>query len=367
MILLKNGYIYDGKVIAKKDVLIKDKLIVKIADEINENCKNIDCTNKLISPSFIDPHVHLREPGLSYKETILDGTKAAARGGYTCIFSMPNVKPVPSNVNDIKIQQDIIDRDACIEVKIIGSITENQLGTGNLTSIEKTNDLVIGYSDDGRGIKNSLDMYNIMVEAKKHNKSIISHCEDIDLVLGGVVTECDFAKKNNLKEIMPESETVELARNLVLANKTKVHLHVCHISSKESVDLVRFYKTKGCNVTAEVCPHHLILNDQDLKLNGNYKMNPPIMTKDNQEALVKGLLDGTIDCLATDHAPHAVEEKNKGFDSAFGIVGIEYSFALMYTNFVLKDLLTLPQLIDLLNIKVANVFKIKSNEIKENE
>ncbi len=364
MILLKNGIVFDGKDFNRQDVLIDKEEIIEVRENISGDYEVIDCEGKIIAPSFIDPHVHLREPGISYKETIKTGTKAAAHGGFTHVFAMPNVNPVPSNKKAISQQQTIIDRDSCIDVSIIGSITVNQTGEGQITDISETHNLVIGYSDDGRGIKDSYTMYQAMVNAKKYNKPIISHCEDISLVNGGCITECDFAKEHNLKEIMPESETVELARNLILANKTGCHLHVCHISCKESVDLVRYYKAKGCHVTAEVCPHHLILSDKDLKLDGNYKMNPPLMTQEHIEALIAGLKDGTIDCLATDHAPHAVDEKNCGLEkSAFGIVGLETAFPLMYTHFVKKNIISLKTLLNLMSDNVAQVFNLKEHKI----
>lgn len=363
----KNGTIFYKNSLIKKDITINDNTIVNIGDNLNEG-EIIDVSNKLIAPSFADPHVHLREPGFTHKETIKTGYLSAINGGYTTLFLMPNLNPVPSNVKVIKEIYDIIKRDSKIDMIQLASITTEQKGHGSLVDFKSLSEFTVGFSDDGKGIFNTKDMYEAMLEAKKYNKTIIAHCEDEGLLYGGYIREGIYSKKNNHKGILNITETTQLARDLVLALQTKVHYHVCHVSVKESVDLIRFYKSLGCNVTCEVSPHHLTLTENDLKEDGNFKMNPPLGSLEDRDSLIQGLIDGTIDCIATDHAPHSFDEKNKGLEkSMFGIVGLETSFPLLYTNLVLKGLIKLEDLLKLMSKKVFDIFKLEDNEIDLNK
>lgn len=363
MITLKNARVFIKQKFENVDLVIDSGKIVKIDKNLSEG-KVIDLKGKIIAPAFMDPHVHLREPGFESKETILQGTKAAARGGYTKIFSMPNLNPNPSTKEALKVQLDIIKRDAVIDVYPIGSITIDNSGNNDLSKVDEIANDVIGFSDDGKGIYHSNTMYEMMKLAKKYSKPIISHSEDRDLLYGGVITEGEYSIKNGFKGIVDIAETSELARNLVLAKKTNVHFHLCHTSCRDSVELLRFYKAMGCHVTAEVTPHHLVLTDMDLIDDGNYKMNPPLMSKDNQDALLEGLLDGTIDCIATDHAPHTEEEKSRGLNnSPFGIVGLETSFPILYTKLVKENKMSLETLLYKMSGAISDIFDINSNEI----
>lgn len=364
MITLKNAKVLIKDKFEKLDILIDNGKIIKLDKNINEG-KVYDFKNKIIAPAFMDPHVHLREPGFEKKETIYCGSRAAARGGYTKIFSMPNLNPNPSRREALDLQLDIIKRDSIIDIYPIGSITIDNSGNNVLSHVDEIQNDVIGFSDDGKGVYHSNTMYEMMLLAKKYGKPIISHSEDRDLLYGGVITEGIYSEKNGFKGIVDIAETSELARNLVLAKKTGCHFHLCHTSCRDSVDLIRFYKAMGCHVTAEVTPHHLVLNEMDLKDDGNFKMNPPLMSIENQEALLEGLLDGTIDCIATDHAPHTEEEKSRGLNgSPFGIVGLETSFPLLYTKLVLNNKITLEQLLYKMSGAISDIFDVDSNEIR---
>lgn len=366
MITLKNGVVYLNKEFKKIDVLINNKKIIKIGDNINEGLI-IDCSNKLISPSFIDPHVHLREPGYEYKETIKMGCNAAVKGGYTTLFLMPNLNPVVSNIDILNNVNDIIKKDSLIQMIQLCSITKEGRGLDNLVNFDSLANYTIGFSDDGNGIIYSKTMYEAMLNCQRLDKFIISHCEDKSLLYDGYIREGNYSKNNNHKGILDIVETLELGRNLILANKTKVKFHMCHISVKDSVNLIRYYKSIGCDVSCEVTPHHLLLTEDNLKEDGNYKMNPPLGSNLDRLELIKGLKDNTIDFIATDHAPHSMEEKNKGLkDSLFGIVGLETSFPLLYTNLVLKNIISLDKLIDLMSLNISKRFKLESHEIKEN-
>ncbi|MGL4949072.1 MAG: dihydroorotase [Anaeroplasmataceae bacterium] len=368
MITLKNGLVFIDNQFKNTDILIDNQKIVKIDNNINEGTI-IDCTNKLIAPAFIDPHVHMREPGYTHKETIKSGTNACLSGGYTQAFLMPNVKPVPNNIENVLNIINIIKKDSNIELLTTASITCDQSGKSNeLSKMEEVSDYVVGFSDDGNGIQSSKLMYEAMLIAKKLNKPIISHCEDIDMVFNGVINNGEYSKKHNIKGILGISETLEVARNALLAYETKCHLHICHISRKETVDLIRYFKSLGVHITCEVSPHHLTLTDNDIKDNdANYKMNPPLAEQKDIDALINGLLDNTIDCIATDHAPHTEEEKSKGLEkSPFGIVGLETSFQVLYTDLVISKKISLELLLNKLSKNVSDIFNINSNEIKLN-
>ena len=314
-----------------------------------------------IFPGFTDVHVHFREPGFSYKETILSGSRAAAAGGYTSVCTMPNLNPVPDSVESILMQKEIIDRDAVIDVYPYASITVGQKGE-KLSDLEGMKELAIAYSDDGRGVQSDEMMLEAMERAKALNKMIVAHCEVNDLLEGGYIHKGDYAKAHNHRGICSESEYKQIERDLILAKKTGVKYHVCHISCKESVELIRQAKKDGVDVTCETGPHYLVLDDSDLKEEGRFKMNPPLRAKADKEVLIEGIIDGTVDMIATDHAPHSLEEKSKGLEkSAFGIVGLETAFSVMYTHLVKNNVITLEKLIELLTVNPQKRFGIKDN------
>lgn len=302
----------------------------------------------LVLPGFCDVHVHLREPGFSYKETVASGTRAAARGGYTAVCSMPNLKPVPDGIAGLTPQADAIERDAVIDVLPYGTITKGQMGE-ELSDMEALAPLVCAFSDDGRGVQSDDRMREAMTKAKQLGKMIVAHCEVNSLLFGGYIHDGDYAKAHGHRGICSASEYLQIERDLELVRETGCSYHVCHISAKESVALIRRAKAEGLDVTCETAPHYLILSDADLREEGRFKMNPPLRDETDRQALVEGILDGTIDMIATDHAPHSAEEKSRGLAaSPFGIVGLETAFPLMYTEFVRKGILTLEKLTDLL-------------------
>ncbi len=315
-----------------------------------------------VFPGLCDVHVHFREPGFSYKETIYSGSCAAAAGGYTAVCTMPNLNPVPDTKEHLDIQQKIIDDTACIAVYPYASITANQKGE-TLSDMEAMANGCIAFSDDGKGIQTAALMEQAMLKAKTLGKIIVAHCEDNSLLCGGYIHDGGYAKVHNHKGICSESEWGPIKRDLELAKKTGCKYHVCHISCKESVELIRKAKADGIDVTCETAPHYLILTDNDLQEHGRFKMNPPLRSEADRIALIEGICDGTIDMIATDHAPHSDEEKAKGLPgSAFGIVGIENAFALMYTHFVKKGKITLERLIELMAINPRERFSIPLGE-----
>ena len=317
--------------------------------------------NCYIFPAFCDVHVHLREPGFFYKETIASGTAAAARGGYSDVFSMPNLNPVPDNKQALDMQLDIIKKDAVINVHPYASITVGQKGE-ELSSFEELSEAV-AFSDDGRGVQSAEMMKKAMENAKEMGKIIVAHCEDNSLLFGGCIHDGQFAKKNGFKGICSESEWKPIERDIELVRQTGCKYHVCHISTKESVELIRKAKAEGLDITCETAPHYLILNDMDLKNEGRFKMNPPIRSEEDRLALIEGIKDGTIDMIATDHAPHSKEEKAKGLEgSLMGIVGIETAFPLMYTHLVKKGIITLEKLIELMSINPRKRFGLPETQ-----
>lgn len=312
--------------------------------------------NCFVLPAFCDVHVHLREPGFSYKETILSGSKASAKGGYTDICSMPNLKPVPDSVENIKVEQDIIDRDAVIRVHPYASITLNQEGKV-LSDFEALSDKCFAFSDDGRGVQSAELMEKAMEKAKALDKIIVAHCEDNSLLNAGYIHDGEYAKLHGHKGICSESEWGPIKRDIELAKKTGCKYHVCHISCKESVELIRQAKKDGVDITCETAPHYLVFNDMDLKDEGRFKMNPPIRSEDDRLALIEGIKDGTIDMIATDHAPHSAEEKSKGLKfSNMGVVGIETAFSVMFTYLVKTNIISLEKLIELMSINPRKRF-----------
>ncbi len=301
-----------------------------------------------VFPGFCDVHVHFREPGFSYKETVATGSRAAARGGYTAVCTMPNLDPVPDSVEHLQRQLDIIGDSACIPVYPYGAITVGEKGE-TLADLEGMAPNVIGFSDDGRGVQSDEMMRRAMHRAKELGKMIVAHCEVNELLRGGYIHDGDYARAHGHRGICSESEWVQIARDLKLVEETGCKYHVCHISTKESVDIIRQAKARGVDVTCETGPHYLVMDDTMLREEGRFKMNPPLRSPADREALVAGLLDGTIDMIATDHAPHSAEEKARGLEkSAFGVVGIETAFPICYTYLVKTGILTMEKLIDLL-------------------
>ena len=301
-----------------------------------------------VIPGFCDVHVHFREPGFSYKETILTGSLAAARGGYTAVCTMPNLNPVPDSKAHLRQQLDLIRQDGLIRIYPYGAITVGEKGE-ELADLKGMAPNVIAFSDDGKGVQDPEMMRAAMKKAKELKKMIVAHCEDNSLLNGGYIHDGDYAKANAHRGICSESEWGPIKRDLELVRQTGCAYHVCHISTKESVELIRQAKKEGLNVTCETAPHYLIMDDTFLQEDGRFKMNPPLRSIEDREALIEGIRDGTIDMIATDHAPHSAEEKSKGLDgSAFGIVGIETAFPLLYTYLVKEDIITMERLLELL-------------------
>ena len=331
------------------------------ADFLSLNAK-LNAPQYTVFPGFCDVHVHFREPGFSYKETIRSGSAAAARGGYTAVCTMPNLSPVPDSVESLKMQSDIIARDASVNVYPYGAITVGEKGEC-LSDMQGLSSKVIAFSDDGRGVQSSELMLEAMQTAKRLGKIIVAHCEDNSLLHGGYIHDGTYAAIHGHKGICSESEWGPIQRDLELVRQTGCAYHICHISCKESVELIRKAKAEGLNVTCETAPHYLLLDENDLQEDGRFKMNPPLRSAKDKEALIEGICDGTIDMLATDHAPHSEEEKSKGLkDSSFGIVGLETAFGLMYTGLVRKGIISLQKLIRLMAINPRERFGIPLND-----
>ena len=319
---------------------------------------SFDQENYVVLPGFCDVHVHFREPGFSYKETIESGSRSAARGGYTAVCTMPNLNPVPDSAEHLKEQLDLIDAGACIHVYPYASITVGQKGEALSDFAAMAKD-AIAFSDDGRGVQREEMMREAMLLAKSLGKMIVAHCEVNDLLHGGYIHDGIYAKEHGHKGICSASEYEQIARDLRLAEEIGCAYHVCHISAKESVALIREAKKRGVNVTCETAPHYLVMDENDLQEDGRFKMNPPLRAKEDREALVEGILDGTVDMIATDHAPHSAEEKAKGLaNSAFGIVGLETAFPLLYTKLVKTGVITMERLMELLVINPRKRFGI---------
>ena len=311
-----------------------------------------------VLPGFCDVHVHFREPGFSYKETIKSGSIAAAHGGYTCVCTMPNLNPVPDCAENMKMQTSIIQSDSKINVYPYAAITVGQNGEV-LSDMDSLAESCIAFSDDGRGVQSDCVMRNAMLKAKSLGKMIVAHCEDNVLKKNGYIHDGDYAKAHGHSGICSESEWKPILRDLRLARETGCAYHVCHVSCKESVDLIRKAKQNGVDVTCETAPHYLVLDDSCIEEHGRFKMNPPLRSPADREALIEGICDGTIDMIATDHAPHSFEEKSKGLkDSAFGITGIETAFPVLYTNLVKKGIISIERLIDLIALNPRNRFHI---------
>ena len=317
--------------------------------------------NCAVFPGFIDVHVHLREPGFSYKETVETGTKACARGGYTTVCSMPNLNPVPDSAEHLGEQLRLIENDAVIRVVPYGAITVGQNGK-ELSDMDAMAKDVCAFSDDGKGVQSDEMMRAAMLRAKALGKMIVAHCEDNSLLNGGYIHAGKYAAEHGHRGICSESEWKPIERDLRLAAETGCAYHVCHISTKESVEIIRKAKAAGVDVTCETAPHYLILSDKDMQEHGRFKMNPPLRDESDRLALIEGVCDGTIDMIATDHAPHSAEEKGRGLEkSAMGIVGIETAFALLYTHLVKTNVITLDRLVELMSINPAKRFGFNSS------
>ncbi len=314
--------------------------------------------NYIIVPGLCDVHVHFREPGFSYKETIASGSAAAAHGGYTAVCTMPNLSPVPDCAEHLKAQLDAIDKSAVIEVIPYGAITVGEKGE-ELSDMESMADNVCAFSDDGRGVQNDGMMREAMAKAKRLGKIIAAHCEDNSLLFGGYIHDGEYAKAHGHRGISSESEYRQIERDLRLAEETGCAYHVCHISTKESVELIRQAKARGVDVTSETAPHYLVLCDEDMREDGRFKMNPPLRSREDKQALIEGIKDGTIDMIATDHAPHSAEEKGRGLEkSLMGVVGLETAFPVLYTELVKKNIITLERLVELMSFKPKERFEI---------
>ena len=347
--LLKGGQVYDRGQLVIMDIEVTDGIVTGRGQAISSNFDKVfDCRGLAVFPGFADVHVHLREPGFSYKETIETGTKACARGGYTVVGAMPNLNPAPDSDEHLRVQEDMIAEQAVIRVLPYASITIGQKGEGELTDIAGLAERVIGFSDDGRGVKEAQTMKAAMLHCKAADSIIAAHCEDMSLIpAGGAIHDGAFAKEHGIPGIPSESEWGPIARDVELVKETGCRYHVCHVSAKESVEIIRKAKAEGVNITAETGPHYLLMCQDDLQDLGRFKMNPPLRDRADMEALVEGILDGTIDMIATDHAPHSDEEKGRGLaKSAMGVVGIETAFPLMYTYFVETGRMSLETLME---------------------
>lgn len=315
----------------------------------------------IIVPGLCDVHVHFREPGFSYKETIASGSAAAAHGGYTAVCTMPNLDPVPDSAEHLQVQLDAIKRGAAIKVLPYGAITVGEKGE-RLADMEAISDKVCAFSDDGRGVQNDEMMREAMTAAKRLGKIIAAHCEDNSLLLGGYIHDGEYARMHGHRGISSASEYKQIERDLRLAEETGCAYHVCHISTKESVELIRQAKARGVDVTCETAPHYLVLCDEDMQEDGRFKMNPPLRSREDKQALIEGIKDGTIDMIATDHAPHSAEEKGRGLEkSLMGIVGLETAFPVLYTELVMKNIITLDRLVELMSFKPKERFGIDTN------
>lgn len=367
--LIENGRIlsHDNQTIPAS-IWVKDERIHAIGESFaaQDFDQVLDCKGQLITQGLVDVHVHFREPGFTYKETIKTGSLAAARGGFTTVCAMPNLDPVPDSVSHFEQVQAIIDKEAVIHVLQYASITEKLRSEVLVDQAGLSKAGAFAFTNDGVGVQTAGTMYLAMKQAAALNKAIVAHTEDESLLFGGVMHAGKRSEELGLPGILSVTESTQIARDLLLAEATGVHYHICHVSTKESVRVIREAKAAGIHVTAEVCPHHLILCDQDIPGDdGFWKMNPPLRAKEDQAALITGLLDGTIDCISTDHAPHGLEEKEQSFLKApFGIVGSEYAFALIYTHFVKTGIFTLEQVIDWMALKPAEIFGIHTGRLE---
>lgn len=362
--LLTGGSVFLGSCFQPMDVAICDGRIVSVSPLLpREGFQVIQVNQCFLVPGFVDVHVHLREPGFSYKETIRTGTMAAAAGGYTAVCSMPNLNPVPDTLPALQEQLDLIRRDAVVSVLPYGAITRGEQGA-ELADLEAMAPHVAGFSDDGRGVQSGARMRSAMLLAKRLGKPVAAHCEVNELLRGGCIHDGAWARSHGFPGICSESEWRQIERDLALVRETGCQYHVCHISTKESVALIRQAKADGLPVSCETAPHYLTLCDEDLQDDGRFKMNPPLRSREDRQALLEGLLDGTIDCIATDHAPHSAEEKAKGLrGSAMGIVGLETAFPILYTRLVQPGIVPLELLLDRLIVRPRRIFGLPGGSL----
>ena len=359
-IILKGGVVVSYGQKQTADVAICEGKIVAIDSNIvaQDGDRVVDCSGKVVMSGFVDLHVHLREPGFSAKETIATGTAAAAHGGFTTVCSMPNLSPAPDSLENLAQQEALIERDAKIKVLPYATITRNRYGR-ELVDFEALASRVAGFSDDGSGVQDGEMMRQAMAEAVKNDAIIAAHCEVNDLLRGGYIHDGEYAAQHGHKGICSESEWAQIERDIEMAEEIGCRYHVCHISTKESVALIREAKSRGVKITCETAPHYLTMCDMDLKEEGRFKMNPPIRSAEDRDALLEGIKDGTIDVVATDHAPHTADEKSRGLAlSAMGVVGLETSFAVIYTKLVKQGVISLEKAVELMSERAREIFNI---------
>lgn len=367
-LLIKNAVCYIDKALKKQDVFIKDGIIhsLGVSFSLDNIDRTVDAMGKyFLIPGFVDVHTHLREPGFSYKETVKTGTMAGAKAGYNVLCTMPNLEPPPDTAENLKVQTDIIERDAVIDVLPFAAITKGRKGVGETVDFKSLADNAVGFSDDGTGVQTDELMEQAMTECAKLGKIISAHCEVNELLNGGYIHDGEYARLHNHRGICSESEWRQIERDCLLAEKTGCQYHVCHISTKESVDIIRCAKARGVRVTCETGPHYLTMCDMDLQEDGRFKMNPPLRSAEDRQALIEGVLDGTIDVIATDHAPHSADEKSRGLEkSAMGVVGLETAFAVLYTKLVKTGVITFEKLVEMMSVRPREIFGIEGGRIE---
>ena len=359
--LFRGALVYNMGKMSRADMLFDGTSLSVFEGEVSRLDDLSVYDNTVILPGFCDVHVHFREPGFSYKETIATGSRAAAKGGYTCVCTMPNLSPAPDSVENLALQLKLIDESACIKVIPYGTITVGESGE-ELSDLAGMADKVAGFSDDGRGVQSEDMMLLAMKEAARLNKPIVAHCEDNSLLHGGYIHDGEYARAHGHRGICSESEWGPIKRDIELVKKSGVSYHVCHISTKESVELIRRAKAEGVDITCETGPHYILLDDGWLKEDGRFKMNPPLRSREDRAEILRGIIDGTIDMIATDHAPHSAEEKSRGLEkSAMGVVGIETCFPLVYTYLVKTGIITMERAVELLSENPRARFGIESD------
>lgn len=355
--ILRGGTVYTAGGFVRADILVREERIAAVGDVDAPDAETVDVSGRYVVPGFIDVHVHFREPGFSYKETIASGSRAAAHGGYTTVCPMPNLIPAPDTREHLEQELAVICRDAVVKTIPYGTITMGQTGGGELSDMEGMAPCVVGFSDDGRGVQAGDLMEAAMKRAKALGKPIVAHCEVNELLNGGYIHDGEYAAAHGHKGICSESEWRQVERDIELVRKTGCQYHVCHVSTRESVELVRRAKAEGLRVSCETGPHYLVMTDADLREEGRFKMNPPIRSTADRDALIRGIQDGTIDVIATDHAPHSEKEKSRGLaGSAFGIVGLETSFPVLYTRLVRTGVISLERLVELMSVLPGRLF-----------
>ncbi len=363
--IYRNADVWRSGRFDRTDVTVADGRILSVGEAADDGAESVDLRGLWLVPGLVDVHVHLREPGFGYKETIASGTAAAAHGGYTTICSMPNLAPAPDTPEHLTVQLEAIGRDAAVRVVPYGCITMGQKGRGELVDFAALAPEVVGFSDDGRGVQSAELMEEAMRRAAAAGRPVVAHCEADDLLRGGYIHDGAYCRAHGHKGICSESEWAQVKRDIALAEKTGCRYHVCHVSTKESVALVREAKARGLSVSCETAPHYLLLTEADLQEDGRFKMNPPLRGAEDREALIAGIQDGTIEVLATDHAPHTAAEKSRGLaGSAMGIVGLECAFGLMYKYMVLGGAISFARLMELMSANPRRLFGLGGGRIE---